>query len=111
MIFVAPKHDACASDRFGSDRLACECTRSQENKVGFLQMQTPECECALLECLRVWGDACIRIRFRGGKRQDLRVGTFFRCERTVPKAQIAFPRFEVPSCLRDDGERLTRITL
>ena len=83
-------------------------------------MQTPDGECALLECLRVWGDAGVRIGFRGGQYQissEPPFGLLLFCAlllalcEAVPEAQIAFPRFEVASCLRDDGERLTRLTL
>jgi len=94
---------------------ARECACSQQNEVRLLQVQTPERERALFERLRVRRDARVRIGFRRRQRKDLRrrrfFPAFFYTEGAVPETQIIFPRFEVTSCLRDDGERFSGVVL
>src|SRR5688572_18926336 len=115
MILVAAEHDTRTRNRLRTDSPARERAGSQQNEVGFLTMQTPKCERAFFECLRVRRDAGVGIGFRRGYREDLHIGNFSFClfctlypwcllclfvvKCAVPETQVAFPRFEVASCL------------
>ena len=59
----------------------------------------------------MWRSTGVRIAFRGGQDRERVFAFGGSMQSAIPKAEVAFPTFEVALCRHNDGKLLARLTL